>query len=135
MTVALTPINVVTTGVHHVSLRSTDLARSRVFYVDRLGFVPLLETPELLIVAAGQTAFAIRAPGATTAPGDAFDPYRVGLDHVALACADIQELRRVASALTGWGIESTGIKTDEVLGKEYVAFRDPDGIKWELYMS
>jgi glyoxylase I family protein len=85
MTVSLTPINVATTGVHHVSLRCTDLARSRVFYVDRLGFVPLLDTPELLIVAAGQTAFAIRAPGATTAPGDAFDPLR-GYRRVAPGC-------------------------------------------------
>jgi glyoxylase I family protein len=44
-------------------------------------------------------------------------------------------LHRVATALTGWGIETTGVKTDDVLGKEYVAFRDPDGIKWELYMA
>ena len=135
MTVQLSPINVVTTGVHHVALRSTDLARSRVFYVERLGFVPLLETPGILIVAAGQTAFAIRAPGDTTAAGDTFDPFRVGLDHVALACTDLSELHRVASALTGWGIENTGVKTDDVLGKDYVAFRDPDGIKWELYMA
>ncbi len=129
-----TSINIVTAGVHHVALRCTDLPRARMFYIDTLGFVPLLETPEILIFAAGQTAFAIRAPGATTAAGDAFDPFRVGLDHVALACADVAELHRVASALTGWGIESTGVKTDEVLGKEYVAFKDPDAIKWELYM-
>ena len=75
------------------------------------------------------------APGDSTASGHTFDPFRVRLDHVALACADLSELHRVASALTGWGIENTGVKTDDVLGKDYVAFRDPDGIKWELYMA
>jgi glyoxylase I family protein len=129
------PIQIVTTGVHHLALRCTDLARSRRFYVEMLGFVPLLDTPGLCIVAAGQTAVAIRAPGATTESSDTFDPFRVGLDHVALSCADPAELQRVAAALTGWGVEHTGVKTDEVLGKDYVAFSDPDGIKWELYMQ
>jgi glyoxylase I family protein len=59
----------------------------------------------------------------------------VGLDHVALACDDEAELRRVAGALTASGIENTGVKLDEALQRRYVAFRDPDGIKWELYMA
>ena len=32
-------------------------------------------------------------------------------------------------------VPSTGVKMDEVLGKRYVAFKDPDGIAWELYMA
>ena len=31
-------IAIQTSGIHHVSLRTTDLARARVFYIDRLGF-------------------------------------------------------------------------------------------------
>lgn len=129
------PIRIATTGVHHLALRCTDLARSRRFYVEMLGFVPLLDTPGLFIVAAGQTAVAVRAPGPATDSNDIFNPFRVGLDHVALTCADPAELQRVTAALTDWGVENTGVKTDEVLGKDYVAFRDPDGIKWELYMQ
>ncbi len=30
---------------------------------------------------------------------------------------------------------STGIKVDETLAKQYVAFQDPDRISWELYMA
>jgi len=132
---AVTPIGVRTTGVHHVSIRCTDLARARLFYIERLGFPVLLEKPDVFIFAAGSTAFGVRAPAPTTSADDAFDPFRVGLDHIALACDDARELRRVADALAVAGIESTGVKLDATLGKEYVAFKDPDGIKWELYMA
>ena len=130
-----TAIGIRTPGVHHVALRVTDLGRARVFYIDRLGFPLLMETPELLLFAAGGTAFGVRAPAEETDPGDRFSPFRVGLDHVALACQDEAELRRVAAALSAAGVENTGVKRDEVLGANYVAFRDPDGIKWELYMA
>ena len=128
-------IRIQTPGIHHVALRSTDLERSRVFYIERLGFPVLVEAPGLLIFGAGNTAVAVRAPDASTQPSDAFNPFRVGLDHLALACTDEAELRRVASALNTAGIENTGVKLDDTLGKNYVAFKDPDGISWELYMA
>jgi len=124
-----------TPGVHHVALRVTDLARAKVFYIDRLGFPLLAETPELFLFAAGGTAFGVRGPTADTETTDTFSPFRVGLDHVALGCEDEDELRRVAAALNAAGVENTGVKLDEMLQKNYVAFRDPDGIKWELYMT
>ena len=83
---------------------------------------------------AGATAVVLRGPDARTPAGDIFDPFRVGLDHVALACADEAELARVASALSTAGIENTGVKLDPTLGKKYIAFKDPDRIAWELYM-
>ena len=128
-------ISIQTSGVHHVSLRTTDLARARVFYIERLGFPLLLEQPNLLIFAAGATAIALDAPGDATPIDDRFNPMRVGLDHLALACGDLRELRRVAAALSAAGIDNTGVKTDATLNKEYVAFKDPDGIAWELYMA
>ena len=83
----------------------------------------------------GATAIALDAPAADTPAGDRFNPLRVGLDHLALACADSTELRRVAAALTAAGINNTGVKVDPTLNKEYVAFKDPDGIAWEFYMA
>jgi uncharacterized glyoxalase superfamily protein PhnB len=47
----------------------------------------------------------------------------------------MSELKRVADALSAAGIENTGAKRDETLGKDYVAFKDPDRIAWEFYMS
>ena len=137
LTTALTidAIKPATSGVHHVTLRCTDLERSRLFYIERMGFPLLMETPEVFLFAAGTTAFGVRAPAATTSASDSFDPFRVGLDHVALGCDDAAELHRVTTALAAAGIENTGVQTDPTLGKEYVAFKDPDGIKWELYMA
>jgi glyoxylase I family protein len=127
-------IGVQTTGVHHVALRCTDLERAKRFYRDLLGFPIILESDGLFLFQAGSTAFAVRAPVQQTPSGDRFDPFRVGLDHVALACESEDELQRVAAALADAGVENTGVKLDDALGKRYVAFKDPDRIAWELYM-
>jgi glyoxylase I family protein len=128
-------IKITTSGVHHVALRSTDLARSRRFYAETLGFPVVLEAPNIFVFLAGGTAFAVRGPEAGTPATDRFDPFRVGLDHVALACEETGELARVAAALAAAGIENTGVKRDPALGRDYVAFKDPDRIAWELYMA
>ena len=59
----------------------------------------------------------------------------MGLDHVALACTREAELERVAAALDAADVPSTGVKLDPTLDRRYVAFKDPDGIAWEFYMS
>ncbi len=128
-------IKIKTPGVHHLTLRSSDFERAKEFYTSTLGFDIVLEQPNLFIFFAGGTAIAIRGPEEQSPAGDLFDPFRVGLDHVALACESEHELMRVAHALELEGVENTGIKTDPTLGKAYVAFKDPDRISWELYMA
>jgi glyoxylase I family protein len=124
-----------TTGVHHLTLRSADLGRARDFYGGTLGFPIVLETRALFIAIAGATAIAVRGPEPQTPSDDRFDPFRVGLDHVALACTHESELERVAAALDAAHVPSTGVKLDPTLDRRYVAFKDPDGIAWEFYMS
>lgn len=131
----MSPINIPTPGVHHIALRVADFARAKKFYTETLGFPVLMEVPNLLLFAAGSTAFGIRGPVEQSPKGDRFSPFRVGIDHIALACTDETELNRVASALTAAGINNTGAKMDDTLGKKYVAFKDPDGIAWEFYMA
>jgi glyoxylase I family protein len=126
-------IGIKTPGIHHVALRSANFQRSRQFYAETLGFPVLLEAQEFFVFAAGSTAVGIRGPDTKTPQGDVFDPCRVGLDHVALACPDESELQRVAKALSDAGVANTGVKLDETLGKHYVAFKDPDRIAWEFY--
>ena len=128
-------IGIKTPGVHHIALRSSDLERSKQFYADTLGFQIIMEAPGLFLFLAGNTAFGVRSPESGTPEGDRFNPFRVGLDHVALACEDEGELERVAAALSQAGVENTGVKLDETLGKRYVAFKDPDRIAWEFYMA
>lgn len=126
-------IQIQTPGIHHLALRSTDLARSRQFYHNTLGFSIALDLPDLFIFIAGGTFIAVRGPGEEVGK-DTFNPFSVGLDHLALGCADEAELQRVAAELTEAGVDNTGIKFDAVLGKNYVAFKDPDRIAWEFYM-
>jgi catechol 2,3-dioxygenase-like lactoylglutathione lyase family enzyme len=127
-------IGIKTPQLHHVALRVTDYERAKRFYVDTLGFPVAMEQPNLLIFLAGSTPIAIVGPVRGTPAGDVFNPFRAGLDHLALACEDEAELERVAGALAEAGIENTGVKLDETLGKRYVAFKDPDRIAWEFYM-
>jgi len=128
-------IDIRTPGVHHVALRSSDLLRSKRFYAETLGFPLILEKENLFIFLAGSTAIGVRGPETATPKGDVFNPFRVGLDHLALACAEEAELQRVAAALTAAGVQNTGVKLDTTLNKKYVAFKDPDGMAWELYMN
>ena len=128
-------IGIKTPGVHHVALRSSDLERSKRFYGDTLGFKIVMELQNFFLFLAGGTALAVRGPESDTPTGDRFTPFRVGLDHIALTCEDEAELERVAKGLADAGIDNTGVKMDETLGKKYVAFKDPDRIAWELYMA
>jgi glyoxylase I family protein len=130
MTIALQ-----TTGVHHVTLRSSDLTRARDFYGGTLGLPIVFETGDSLVALAGGTLVVVRGPDARTPAGDRFSPFRVGLDHIALACANEAELERVARALEAAQVPSTGLRLDAVLRRRYVAFKDPDGIAWEFYMA
>ena len=145
MTIALQ-----TTGVHHLTLRSSDLTRARDFYGSTLGFPIVLETWDSFGTLAGSTLVVVRRSKARTpAPSarsratraasaeaaDCFDPVHAGIDHVALGCADEAELVRVARALEAALVPTTGLQFDEVLRRRYVAFKDPDGIAWEFYMA
>lgn len=127
-------INIKTPGFDHVTLRITDLERSKHFYSELLGFSVVLEQQGLVILQVGGSALVLRGPEAGMVAGDTFNPLRVGLDHVALACDDETELERVATALAAASIDNTGVKLDKTLNKKYLAFKDPDRIAWEFFM-
>jgi len=128
-------VDIKTSGVHHVALRVSDLPRAKQFYTETLGFPLLMEAENIVLFRAGGTAFGLRGPTEQMPARDAFNPHRIGVDHIALACTEEGELERVAGALAKAGIENTGAKMDETLGKRYVAFKDPDRIAWEFYMA
>lgn len=130
MTMTAASIGIRTTGLRHARISTTDLARARVFYLVRLGFPALLDEEGQFAFRVGDSTIAVRAADGAPDDGDARD--RVGLCAMALGCADTAELRRMASALTGAGIAHSGVLHDAARRAEYVAFRDPDGIEWEL---
>jgi glyoxylase I family protein len=123
------------TGLHHVTLRLSDMNRSKEFYGDILGFDLQSPSDDLTFFVVGQTLIALRPPLEGTPPADRFSEYRIGVDHLAFAVTDRAELEKAVEALRTAGVHTEGIEVDPLLNKEYVCFRDPDNVQWEFYMT
>jgi len=122
------------TGIGHIALRVTDLPRSVRFYAEAVGFTLLRQSERFCFVQAGGVFIVLLAGTDQTAAGDRFDPFRVGLDHLALAvpATALPDLKRQLDAA---GVRNNGIEHDERLGSESLTFYDPDDIAWEFYAS
>ncbi len=120
-------------GLSHLALRVSDLARAKQFYTQVLGFSEVLEVEGLVLVNSGGFLLGLRGNAPQTSQGDHFDPYRVGLDHVALAVDNADALHTLLGQLDAAGVQNNGIEQDTVTGGTYISFYDPDGIAWELY--
>ena len=119
-------------GLSHVAIRVADLAKSRHFYADVLGFPPILEADDVVLFQVGTSQLALRGGAAETARDDRFDPYRIGLDHVAFAVSDAGQLSEMQRVLDQAGVRNEGVQDDAPNAKALV-FYDPDGIALEMY--
>lgn len=113
-----------------------DRDAARRFYVDILGFAPLLDTPRMLALdVAGQSVLLLFQRGATSEPlvgeGGVIPPHGAeGQQHLAFAIP--------ADALDSWiaRLEREGIEIESRVrwarGGESIYLRDPDGHSVEL---
>lgn len=129
------PINPSVPGVHHICLRSTDFDVTKQFYTDIIGWPLVVNTPDLIIFSTGSVFIAFKQAEPRNEQYFTFSPFEVGLDHIALTCESEEELGRYAKGLADAKVDNTGVKLDTALNKMYVAFKDPDRIQWEFYMS
>lgn len=143
-------MTVAVSGLHHVTIRVQDPDRARVFYEETLG-LPFIEIPvdqafvhewkgnpaegTLLATQIGSTFLILAPPLEGTPDDDRFSERRIGVDHLAFGVDDPAVLEEVAAALEGASVPTAGVEVDPVLGKEYVAFRDPDNVQWEFYLA
>lgn len=125
------------TGFHHLTLTVTDLGRSSIWYQRVLGIEKVADR-----VGDGWTRVLLRAPSGfmigltehgSTAPGDSFDPTRVGLDHLSIDCAGRAVVEAWAAHLDELGVQHSGV-TDAPAGSLLVA-KDPDGIPVEFFAN
>lgn len=120
----------------HVALTVRDLAISAPWYEALFDAPPVIDEdtdPDMhhtVYLVGGTTLIGLHQHG-TPAPAEAFSEFRVGLDHVAFACADRGELEKWALRLDELGIARREIK-DAAYGSG-LSFRDPDGIALELF--
>ena len=115
--------------LHHFAIRVRDAERSKQFYGEALGF-PLLREQEreddvVLNFNAHGTVFGVRAGHASTSDDDSFDPFRVGLDHLALQVPDFAALDQLAANLDAAGVRHDDV-VEEPHGARYICFYDPE---------
>jgi glyoxylase I family protein len=131
-------------GIHHLRLTCTDVARSRDFYINLLGFSVAAEsppegTPEAeaaypvlwggVVLVKGGLLLGLR-PVASAA--DRFDENRVGLDHLSFNVASRAVLEDAVKLLDSRGVPHGEIRELSGFGIAVLPFRDPDNIQVEI---
>ena len=121
--------------IHHIAIICTDYERSKDFYVNKLGFTILNETFRVdrdsykLDLAVGDT-YQIELFSFPDSPKRLSYPEATGLRHLAFEVDDIEEAVRELAAKK---IKVEDIRIDEVTGKKFTFFKDPDHLPLELY--
>ena len=86
-------------GLSHIGLRVTDVARAKHFYVDTLGCQLVREIDGAVLVNMYGMLFALYGDDKHSFRRDHFDPFRVGLDHIALAIEDPSILEKLETGI------------------------------------
>lgn len=122
-------------AIHHIALICADYNRSKQFYVDVLGLTILSETYraerqsyKLDLALNGQ--YVIELFSFPDPPPRPSRPEALGLRHLAFSVPDINA---AISHLTAKGVVTEPIRTDQLTGKRFTFFADPDGLPLELY--
>jgi len=122
-------------GLHHVAMIASDYGRSKRFYTEVLGLKVIAETYREardsykldLEIPGGSQVELFSFPGSPARPSY---PEACGLRHLAFAVKDVQA---AVKELTVKGVEVEPIRVDELTGKHFTFFADPDGLPIELY--
>jgi glyoxylase I family protein len=131
MTSAALPLS----RIHHVAIICSDYERSKRFYTRTLGLRVIRETwraerrswkLDLEVGEYGQ----IELFSFPEAPPRPSYPEARGLRHLAFSTDDLDAC---VSSLTAAGVAVEPVRLDELTGKRFVFFSDPDGLPLELY--
>jgi glyoxylase I family protein len=122
-------------GLHHVAVICSDYSVSKQFYTEVLGLNILSE-----VYRAERDSYKLdlEIPGGTqielfsfpASPNRLTYPEARGLRHLAFLVSDLDHQ---VSDLVAKGVSVEKIRTDEITGKRYTFFADPDGLPIELY--
>ena len=122
-------------GVHHVAIICSDYDKSRHFYNQTLGLPIIAETfrPDRhsyktdLTLPDGSQIELFSFP---TSPPRVSYPEACGLRHLAFS---VQDLDGAVAALGSRGVAVEAVRIDELTGRRFTFFADPDGLPLELY--
>lgn len=123
-------------AIHHVAIICSNYQVSKNFYSEILGFKILQETYrkerdsyklDLQVAHSGSQIELFSFPNP---PPRVSRPEAQGLRHLAFSVSDIE---KEVSTLNAKGISTEPIRLDEITGKRFTFFADPDGLPLELY--
>lgn len=122
-------------GIHHIAIICSDYERSKHFYGTILGFPIIRETFRAarnsykldLQIAEGVAIELFSFPNPPERPSR---PEACGLRHLAFK---VDSLEAAIANLQQHGVEVEPIRQDELTGKRFTFFKDPDGLPLELY--
>jgi glyoxylase I family protein len=121
-------------GIHHVAIIASDYAVSKRFYIETLGLPVIAETYRAereswkLDLRLGDAQIELFT--FPDAPPRASRPEALGLRHLAFSVADLDA---AVARLEGEGVACEPIRIDELTGRRFTFFQDPDGLPLELY--
>jgi glyoxylase I family protein len=121
--------------IHHVAIICSDYEKSKHFYVEVLGLPIIQETfrkernSYKLDLKVSETE-QIELFSFPNPPQRVSDPEACGLRHLAFEVDDIHES---VAVLNNKDIPVEPIRIDELTGKKFTFFRDPDGLPLEFY--
>jgi len=121
--------------VHHVAIICSDYERSKHFYSEILGLKIVSEfyreerQSYKLDLAVGDR-YQIELFSFPNPPARASRPEAAGLRHLAF---EVDALDEAVFHLQESGVETEPIRVDELTGKRFTFFSDPDGLPLELY--
>lgn len=122
-------------SVHHVAIICADYVISKRFYTEILGFEIIAETfreerQSYKLDLKVNDHFQIELFSFPSPPPRVSGPEAQGLRHIAFLSEDIH---RDVDQLRFLGIDVEPIRRDELTGKLFTFFADPDGLPIELY--
>jgi len=117
--------------IDHLVLTIQDIQRTSTFYSKIFGEPAYLGETSVMYNVGPTRLFLNVSRGAL--PNDRFDPKRIGLEHFAIAIANVEDLKEIEKALNKGSITHSGIHIDSHSGKEKIWLDDPDKIRIEFF--
>src|SRR5260370_16657425 len=119
-------------GLRHVVLTVTNLAGAKRFYVVKLGCQLVRERDRAVLVNVYGTLIALNGTDSYSSSDDHFDPFRVGLDHLALAVEDPSNLEDLKRDLDAAGVRNIRVEQNLVTPHNTTTSSHPHSIPSQL---
>ncbi len=122
-------------AIHHIAIISSDYQRAKQFYTEILGLTIIQEVyraerQSYKLDLAVNGLYQIELFSFPDPPKRPSRPEATGLRHLAFS---VNDLDKAVADLQAKGVELEPIRIDELTGKRFTFFADPDGLPLELY--